>query len=745
MKNKILLFNLIAAIFIFQIQTFGQDYWRASSGPFSTATNSVVVAPNGHIFAGTNQGMYRSTDDGFTWVLTNLTNVVWSVAVTTNGVLFAGTSDNGVNRSTDDGATWISVSLVTYKIYYVNVASDGFIYYANSQGELYQSSDNGDTWIRKCYTVPPSQMWAFTKNQAGHLFIGTYNFGIFRSTDSGTSWTQLKNGLPDTTIWALAYNKSGHIFAGTSHGGAYRSLDNGNSWAQINNGLNAITIWSLAINADGNIFAGTPGNGVFRSTDNGNSWANISTGLSDSSIYFLSIDKNEYLWAGTQNGVFKSVNPTGSPNNINLSTNITFGDPTKNSSYQMVGLPGDVNLPLAQMITGTAGTDWTAYWDNGAVQGNYFINYDGTNTFNFQPGRAFWLLSKNTITINKQVTKVSLTDNYYSIPLHSGWNLISHPFFTITTWQQVQTLNPTVSQPIYSFSNGNYTQATNLEPYKGYYFINSGNLSSLKIPFNTGIIPNGAASPNIYAKRATTNSLRLVLSSSSKVEKAAEINFIEKCKNGLDAYDIFAPPGNFEEQNITIYNDELSTSYKQLLVDSRQEVGEGQQFEIKIKNETKKPATLSIEGVAYFNEYEVLLMDIKQNRFYNLKEINQVELLPNLVNCEFSLFIGKENFIQEKIKQLQPTRFQLFQNFPNPFNPTTTITYTIPNTETGNKIVQLKVYDVIGNEIAILVNESKPAGKYEVHFDGSSLSSGIYYYVLRFGENRLYGKMSLIK
>ncbi|MEJ2507811.1 MAG: T9SS type A sorting domain-containing protein, partial [Ignavibacteriaceae bacterium] len=79
--------------------------------------------------------------------------------------------------------------------------------------------------------------------------------------------------------------------------------------------------------------------------------------------------------------------------------------------------------------------------------------------------------------------------------------------------------------------------------------------------------------------------------------------------------------------------------------------------------------------------------------------------------------------------------FNLYQNYPNPFNPTTKIQFTIPDVGTSfMKFVQLKVYDILGNEIATLVNEEKPAGMYEVTFDASYLSSGIYFYKLNAGD-----------
>ena len=88
-----------------------------------------------------------------------------------------------------------------------------------------------------------------------------------------------------------------------------------------------------------------------------------------------------------------------------------------------------------------------------------------------------------------------------------------------------------------------------------------------------------------------------------------------------------------------------------------------------------------------------------------------------------------------------PMDFSLNQNYPNPFNPTTVIKFSIP--DKGN--VTMKVYDIIGNEVAALVNENKDAGVFEVSFNGEGLSSGIYLYQLRaanFVETR---KMTLIK
>lgn len=74
-----------------------------------------------------------------------------------------------------------------------------------------------------------------------------------------------------------------------------------------------------------------------------------------------------------------------------------------------------------------------------------------------------------------------------------------------------------------------------------------------------------------------------------------------------------------------------------------------------------------------------------------------------------------------------PTEFHLFQNYPNPFNPSTTISYSLPQ----NSFVTLKMYNILGQEIKTLVNDEKLSGTHSVRFDGSNLSSGIYFYMLR--------------
>ena len=105
------------------------------------------------------------------------------------------------------------------------------------------------------------------------------------------------------------------------------------------------------------------------------------------------------------------------------------------------------------------------------------------------------------------------------------------------------------------------------------------------------------------------------------------------------------------------------------------------------------------------------------------------------INAGSPVSVDDENTLQS------PITFNLYQNYPNPFNPTTKIIWQ----STVSSWQSLKVYDVLGNEVATLVNEEKPAGSYEVNFDAEGLSSGIYFYKLQAGSFVETKKMILLR
>jgi len=123
--------------------------------------------------------------------------------------------------------------------------------------------------------------------------------------------------------------------------------------------------------------------------------------------------------------------------------------------------------------------------------------------------------------------------------------------------------------------------------------------------------------------------------------------------------------------------------------------------------------------------------------------------IATLVGCVLDgVVYGDTSFITRirRISSDIPKTFSLYHNYPNPFNPTTKIKFNIASnvkSETSN--VKLVVYDILGKEVATLVNESLSLGTYEVEFDGNNYASGVYYYTLKTNEFNETKKMILIK
>ncbi|MCP5062292.1 MAG: T9SS type A sorting domain-containing protein [Ignavibacteriae bacterium] len=128
----------------------------------------------------------------------------------------------------------------------------------------------------------------------------------------------------------------------------------------------------------------------------------------------------------------------------------------------------------------------------------------------------------------------------------------------------------------------------------------------------------------------------------------------------------------------------------------------------------------------------------------------EIELSFEPISIEFDpnnwILKDVSNTTNLNTENTSPLEFSLSQNYPNPFNPSTTIKYSIPTEVTENFLsIQLTLYDILGKEVATLVNEKKNPGNYEIKFDASKLSSGIYYYQLKAGQFLESRKMILLK
>nr|HMQ70866.1 T9SS type A sorting domain-containing protein [Ignavibacteria bacterium] len=129
------------------------------------------------------------------------------------------------------------------------------------------------------------------------------------------------------------------------------------------------------------------------------------------------------------------------------------------------------------------------------------------------------------------------------------------------------------------------------------------------------------------------------------------------------------------------------------------------------------------------NTYEYTDKNVNSGKYnYRLKQID--------FNGNFKYYN-----LSEEVTVGIPGKYSLNQNFPNPFNPETIISYQIPSDHN----VLIKIYDISGKEVLTLVNEYEVAGSYEIKFNGSNFASGIYYYQIEAGEFKATKKMLLVK
>ncbi|RMF60694.1 MAG: hypothetical protein D6743_14580, partial [Calditrichaeota bacterium] len=159
------------------------DFWQPTESPFSGVIYTVASdSLHGQIFAGTEDGLYRSLDGGRSWEFTTLPrNAVSSVVVDPSGRLFAGT-DNGVFASSDNGQSWTALGFRDKSIRSLAAAS-GDTLFAAVGDKIYRSADGGVQWkiVFSCQT-PDCEIHRLMVTLDGHLFATTRLEGILRST-----------------------------------------------------------------------------------------------------------------------------------------------------------------------------------------------------------------------------------------------------------------------------------------------------------------------------------------------------------------------------------------------------------------------------------------------------------------------------------------------------------------------------------------------------------------------------------
>ena len=443
------------------------------------------------------------------------------------------------------------------------------------------------------------------------------------------------------------------------------------------------------------------------------------TGLAENSTYQYRVVATNS--AGRAEGAIKTFKPYQS--SLQVAVDKSFSNFKDTTSYQIVSLPGEVNIDPATMLTGTAGRDWQVVLDNGNAS-NFFESYDGSLRFTFRPGRAFWMLSKeNWVVPDQRINTVPLDqDGTFSIPLRSGWNLIGSVFGPQLPWDVVLAANPFLPETslLWTFT-GAFQQTDVMRAYEGYYLYNSDETqTTLKLPYPglaEATLPGASAANKGSSNKAGLPWLTFRVRADT-LDTAAHLVLHPDAESGLDPLDQFAPVAGFSALRFA-FN---STSNGSLALDARPAIHEGDAYDVRLDSRPGEPVHLDIEGLDAFRQWEVSLVELATNYVFDLHARSSITAYPRHKHSQYRILIGSADFVEAQQRDLVPSLSTVGQNYPNPFATSTTITYSLADAG----FAQVKVYDVLGREVAVLAEGMHAAGLHEVVWDGSDLPAGLY-------------------
>ncbi|MGA2622780.1 MAG: T9SS type A sorting domain-containing protein [Bacteroidota bacterium] len=283
----------VPVLFVLFLLTFrGEAQWGQTNGLTGQSVFS-FAASGSNILAGSDSGIYLSTNGGLGWIRIKKTNSPAISFAVRGSLIFVGTAGSGVLSSSDTGKTWHGDSLDHSTVYSFGM-HDSTILKGTDNGAL-RSVDSGKTW--QSALLGGLSVKCLIADSAG-IIAGTSTGGLFRTSDDGESWHAIDNGLMTNFISSFAVIQSS-IFAGTDNG-IFRSTDHGLNWQLADSGLTDNRVQCFSV-ISVNFFAGTVGGGVFLSTDAGTHWQAVNDGLDSLDIRALAVTDSNIL-AGTFGG-----------------------------------------------------------------------------------------------------------------------------------------------------------------------------------------------------------------------------------------------------------------------------------------------------------------------------------------------------------------------------------------------------------------------------------------------------------
>lgn len=280
--------------------------WSRTAGPEVSEVRS-LMAFNGFMFSGTDNGLFITSDSGKSWQPFNnglQDPSVLSLASDQFGRLYAGTT-TGLYRAVNATASWGRQTLTTGSVWEIFEHSTGIMFVGSITG-LLRSDEQGRNWAAVDSGIGDASVLSFCEAANGRLFVGTNRDGVFTSADLGETWQQ--TSLQTQVVFALDCDTTGAIYAGTLGGGLYKSTDLGISWQQFDDPRLPTTVYDIKVLPDNSIFLATDGSGIWKSSD-GENWLLASDSLDVQKINALQVGTDDHLYSATGNGyVYRTQN-----------------------------------------------------------------------------------------------------------------------------------------------------------------------------------------------------------------------------------------------------------------------------------------------------------------------------------------------------------------------------------------------------------------------------------------------------
>ncbi len=680
-------------------------------------------------------GMFKSTDAGVTWFAIGLDSAETIGRVIINpsdpdeifvaavGSYFTPTHQRGIFKSTNGGASWSQSLFVSDSTGAIDIVMDpdnpNFLLaamwervrrpnlsrlYGPSSG-IYRSTDNGDTWellgpstgLPDASSTNVGRIGLSLSKTNPEISYALYNdgavyLGLFKTTDYGTTWT---NADPDMEIndgvsnfsWyfgQVRINPSDPAKIYVMDVGFMRSSDGGANWN-----------FSYQTHVDHHALAFDPSNpdylingddgGIYISTNGGLSWSGPKQ-MPNTQFYEIGLDYNnpQKLYGGTQdNNTIRTQ--TGSLDDWD---DLIGGD----GFYVIVDFT-DPNIIYAES-------------QNGFLQ----KSTDGGNNFDY---------ARNGINQNEPTnwsTPVVMDPNDHNV-LYYGTDRVYRTTNGASNWTAI---SPDLTDGI---------PGTRL-----------GTVTTIDVaPSNSAVVYAGTDDSHVWV---TTNNG----SDWTDISSALPYRWVTRVKadpnNENNVYVTFSGLRWHDPQSHVFKSTNMGATW----VDISSNLPDAPANAFAVDNNYPERLYLGSDVGAFvsFNggsSWQPIADGLPVVSVYDMK-IHPVENYLAIGTHGRSMYkVDLSQFVDVKQPVEKIEEFNLLQNFPNPFNPSTNITFKVGQ----SSFVTLKVYDVLGSEVASLLNAEKSPGIYTINFNAETLSSGVYYYRIQAGSFSETRKMILTK